>query len=96
MSGAETPFEEKYPEHMKLDAVKDRSQAVGEFLDSGGYILATETNGDDCWFDCREDHPHLRATSKPITQILAEYYGIDLNTIEKEKREMLAELREES
>lgn len=30
-----------YPEHDKLAAVKTQSQAIGEFLDFGGYVLCT-------------------------------------------------------
>ena len=32
-----------YPEHDKLRAVVDASQAIGEFIDSSGYVLSRES-----------------------------------------------------
>lgn len=69
-----------YPEHEKLEAVKDQSQAIGEFLDTSGYTLCVVRN-----------HQWV-SVGRPINQILAGYFGIDLGKIEEEKRTMLAKL----
>lgn len=72
------------PEHDKLRAVKDRSQACGEFLDwlrDHGYVL------------CERAEEELVPAFKRTEQILAEFFEIDLDALEREKREMLAELR---
>jgi predicted RNA-binding protein (virulence factor B family) len=78
---------DKYPEHEKLAAIKDKSQAIGEFLDFGlgkqGIILAQ--------FD--EETDQLWPTHRSITDILAAYFGIDQKKIDAEKAQMLDELR---
>lgn len=123
----------EYPEHEKLHAVAEQSQAMGEFLDLGPYTLCefvkagsnkeplyvwtpkwadpayrrkrgkrykhprfidflnghAETNPDhESWGD------HYRPVMKPLTQVLADWFDIDLDKIEQEKREMLDKIRE--
>lgn len=71
-----------------MKAIKERSQAIGEFLDwasSKGMILAKY---DDAFHD-----ESLRAVPDSIQKILARYFGIDLNKIETEKLDMIEELR---
>lgn len=80
---------EKYPEHIKLHAVAERSQAIGAFIDESPYILA-EYQEVDGFKD-----PILVSTSKSITQVLADYFEIDLDKIEAEKRAMLEAIRAE-
>jgi len=76
-----------YPEHDKLAAVSEESQAQGELLDwlsdQGVHLMLWDTR--------EEAFLHW---SKPINQILAEYHGIDLGKVEAEKRAMLKTLRE--
>jgi hypothetical protein len=79
-----------YPEHDKLSAVKDKSQAIGEFLEWLDYeknysvcSLTEGRNGDG------EYSPIFTSTEK----LLAEFFNIDLNKLEQEKRKMLNELR---
>ena len=77
----------QYPEHDKLKAVQEESQTIGEFLDTCGYTLAK-------W----SKEPHLvdYAELVPvgnIQDILAEYFEIDPNKIEAEKRAMLEGMR---
>jgi hypothetical protein len=77
----------RYPEHDKLKAVQEESQTIGEFLDTCGYTLAK-------W----SKEPHLVDYSElvpvgNIPDILAEYFCIDQNKIEAEKRAMLEEMR---
>lgn len=79
----------EYPEHKKLLAIKDESQAIGELLEMGlpsmGIHLCEVHKGltTDRWFP----------THRSIQSILAEWFGIDQNKIEAEKRQMLDELR---
>lgn len=73
--------EDKFPEHTKLKAIADQSQIIGEFLDNSEYVLATY-----------DSDYGLQPVGKPLDRILAEYFDINLDTIETEKRQMLAEL----
>jgi hypothetical protein len=77
----------KYPEHEKLDKIKDKSQAIGEFLDwllnEKGQRIGYWYHSSDCFI---EDH-------RTIEVILADYFSIDLDIIEEEKQKMLAEIR---
>lgn len=90
-----------YPEHDRLLKIKDESQAIGEFLDGCGYTLcevvyhasfngpgglSTEPTSDD-------SHGHFRPVMKPTDRILADWFGIDLNALEREKRAMLEAIR---
>jgi hypothetical protein len=78
-----------YPEHIKLESVKVESQAQGELLDwlsSQGIHLMVWSEKDHTWY----------AEGRNIQQLLAAFHEIDLNTIETEKRAMLAQLREVS
>lgn len=73
----------EYPEHEKLMKVKPRSQAIGEFLEYSPYVLAE-------WIEVEGDsNPHLVAARKPLERILADYFAIDLDALESEKRAML-------
>ena len=78
----------KYQQHEKLNSVKDQSQAIADFLDwlnsEKGIILASYGNND---FDC--PWPTAKGTAKD--RLLAEYFEIDLDALESEKRAMLAE-----
>ena len=74
-----------YPEHEKLQAIKDQSQVCGAFLEwlLRRYSFCT-LNPVDAYF-----YPtHIDVNSE-----LAAYFDIDRNKIEDEKRAMLAELR---
>lgn len=77
----------KYPEHEKLSAISDTSQAIGEFLDYGlasqGLVLAQ--------YD--EETDRLWPTHKSIMAILADYFDIDQKKIDAEKEQMLADFR---
>lgn len=73
-----------YPEHEKMHEVADESQAIGEFIEFSPYRLC----------EWNERHQEFIPVSKPINEILADYFEIDLNKIETEKRAMLAEMRE--
>jgi hypothetical protein len=86
-----------YPEHEKLKEVQEKSQAIGDFLEWLGY----EKDVTLCeYFEpTREERREEGAiagylpTNKKKMDLLAEYFDIDLNKIEQEKRQMLDELR---
>jgi hypothetical protein len=71
-----------YPEHEKLAAVADQTQAIGEFIEfieGKGIFLARYTEG----------HVFPREVHG-LRDLLAEWAGIDQNKLEAEKRQMLA------
>ena len=73
--------EEKYPECEKLSAVSDQSQVIGEFIDWLGETHAAEIG---VW---RKDH--MVPIGIRMEQLLAEFFGIDLEKVEEERRAML-------
>jgi len=94
----------EYPEHMKLKAVQEKSQAIGEFLEwlsSEKQIhmakwLDVEYTDIDPFSDKETKYTVNELVIQPlnINEILAEYYGIDLKKIEAEKCAMLDSLRQ--
>jgi hypothetical protein len=74
-----------YPEHEKLKAVKDRSQAIGEFIEW------LEESKRMCI--CYREEGGYWPTGTPINKLLAEHFEIDLDRLEDEKRQMLREQR---
>lgn len=73
----------EYPEHDKMKAVAEKSQAIGEFLEFGPGQLCE-------WND---DLGEFLPISGGITKLLATYFEIDLDKIEAEKRAMLDTMR---
>ena len=84
----------KYPECEKLSQVRDKSQVIGEFLDwlvcekEISLVRFTDRDTDD------PDDPGYEFINTSIERLLAEFFEIDLNKVEKEKCTMLGELRE--
>lgn len=80
-----------YPEHEKLAAVSAESQVLGEFLESDDhpYVLAEWVTFEGY------SEPRLMPVQKSIQQILADYFDINLQKIESEKRQMLSALATE-
>lgn len=76
-----------YPEHDKLAAVKDDSQTIGEFIDMGRWWLCELVE------ETPEMHEHWQPVHD-IQDVLAEYFGIDRDRLEVEKRAMLDAIRE--
>jgi hypothetical protein len=71
-----------YPEHDKLTAVAEQTQAIGEFMEwaeSKGLFLARYVDGSN----------FPRPIHTDIRDLLAEWAGIDQNKLEAEKRQML-------
>jgi rubrerythrin len=92
--------ESDYPEHQKLQAVRERSQAIGTFLEwllSKGFRLAKwmKVPDEDPWADKGAEVDELVQQSIDIEKILAEFYEIDLNKLEKEKQAMLEYIRKQ-
>lgn len=93
-----------YPEHEKLHAIKDQSQAIGECLEWLGHtknwVLADEPHQhdpDECYSGsmriCDIRKGERIPASYNIQSLLAEYFNIDRNKLDAEKEEMLKELR---
>jgi hypothetical protein len=76
------------PELDKMLRVKDESQAIGEFIEWLG------ANG--MWIgeyvDLGYREPRGVPVSKTINGLLADFYGIDMQKIEQERRAILAEI----
>lgn len=84
---------EDYPEHTKLSAIKDKSQAIGQFLEwlpEQGITLCGFVGED------KTSHAHYYPYQKTIQQLLSEYFEIDLEVLEKEKQQMLEKIRAEN
>lgn len=89
-----------YPEHGKLRRVNRTSNKIGQFLEwlqlDRGLVIAERRLVD--WED--EDgvpvEEVLFTADVTITKLLAEYFEIDLDEIEREKRAMLQACRDRS
>ena len=79
----------QYPEHAKMERVMDKSQTIGEFLEwlSGKKRIVLAHYGVDKFDD------YLYPLSYDTEELLAQYFGINLNKVEQEKRQMLEEIR---
>lgn len=78
----------QYKEHEKLKAVHSDCQAIGgfiEWLQSSGRVIAS--------YSVSDDSDTLYDSGDSIQGLLAEHFGIDQNTLEREKMHMLAECR---
>jgi hypothetical protein len=78
------------PECEKLAAVSEESNKIGEFLewlDSQQVTLCKWHNG----LEMYQPHPF---ESLSINQLLAQYYDIDLDKVEDERRVLLEWIRE--
>lgn len=77
------------PECDKLHAVRDRSQEIGAFLDwlieDKQYVLAKYTPQADY---------ELVPQNVSIERLLAEYFEIDMDKVDAERRAILESLRE--
>lgn len=105
---AEAKTESKHPEHEKLRAVNERSQACGEFLDwllgEKHYTLGKyHEHTDDCWEPGEDNTERRRTCGTPsgvlypapvnVRKLLAEFFEISEDKLEAEKLAMLDEVR---
>jgi hypothetical protein len=74
------------PECEKMQKVKDRSQAIGEFLE----WLQEEKALQLCEWDGLYK---MMPVDIPTEKLLAEFFDIDLNKVEQEKRAILDYMR---
>lgn len=80
----------KTPELEKMHSVKERSQAQGEFIEwlsseKGIRLCTLEDAG-----NCRNEYMPIYTS---LEELLAEFHGIDLQKVEREKRALLESLR---
>lgn len=77
-----------YPECEKVRAVRDKSQAIGDFLTwlrhEKGVILCRHV----------EDRNYPQPFSYNINSLLAEFFDIDREKVEAEKQDILTTMRE--
>lgn len=82
----------KTPELDKMRDVKEKSQAIGEFLDifcrERGYVLCKFKE----YGKGSSDGEYLPVIAS-IEEILAEHFGINLIKVEKERQSLLERLR---
>ncbi len=76
----------KYPEYEKMKAIQKESQSIGEFL----AWLETKEIMLTKWDEKRDFYFSILRSSESL---LAEYFDIDLDKVEKEQREILDEAR---
>ena len=85
----------EYPEHDKLTKVSAESQTIGEFLewleDTEKVHLARYEELEGFLGGPRE---MLTPYHYDISELMAKFFGIDLDKIEAEKRQMLDAIRE--
>lgn len=98
-----------YPEHEKLKEIQDKSQVCGEFLEwllgPQRYQLGQyHEHTDDCWLPnenlldgrrrvCGMGAQTLYPAAANHRKLLAEFFEIDEEKLDEEKRAMLDELR---
>ena len=83
-----------YPEHEKLKEIQERSQAICEFIEWLGSGEAGK-NGEYLEI-CRLDGVHPESYFEKKEGLVARFFDIDLEKLEKEKRQMLAECRKKT
>lgn len=77
------------PELDKMTACRAQSQAQGEFLD---WLMKEKEIVLAKWSNDSESDQNLYECPVSIEALLAEFHGIDLNKVEKERRAILEEL----
>lgn len=93
-----------YPEHEKLHKIKDLSQSIHDFLEWAGaernIMLGysakfSETRWKSVFGDETEEVMVERFAPFPgsLQILLSDFFGIDLEVLEREKRHMLSELQ---
>lgn len=84
-----------YPEHEKLEKVKEETQAIGQFLEwlnsKKKIILGSYFKDAD---NLNTDLQEMRMIYVQHEKLIAEFYGIDLDKLEQEKRDILKSIRQ--
>ena len=85
----------QYPECEKLASVSKESNKIGQFMDwlinEKGYELGRWEDIENVELDVT--YEGLNPVNLNIESILAEYYNIDMNKVEKERQQILEDLR---
>jgi len=79
----------EYPEHEKVRKVQDKSQIIGEFL----YWLNSTKGLSICRLGLHGRREEFLPICYPTTDLLGEFFEIDMKKLEKEKLKMLDSLR---
>ena len=81
-----------YPECEKLKAVSDKSQVVGEFLEwlqyEKEFMIAKHVENED-----EDGADYLAPMHINTERLLAEFFDIDMDKVETERRAMLESIR---
>jgi hypothetical protein len=94
-----------YSELERLQAVRDRSQTIGEFLDwlchEKNVLLVQSVPVASCLFkvspgDSYQEWPFYCPIQDSYEELLAEYFNIDLKKVSSQKAALLASLRGEA
>lgn len=88
----------RYPEHEKLKAIKDKSQEIGTFLDYTlpmlGLVIAQRIEVPEDERDLLLDEDTMLVPAhQSIQELLSAHFGIDQDAIDREKRQMLDDIR---
>jgi hypothetical protein len=98
----------QYPEHDKVVAIQEKSQACGEFFEwlqqeKDIHLAKYHEHTDECYIDLEEHEDYKRhcgmcegvlyPTNPNLLELLYEFFGIDRKKFEQEKEDMLAEMR---
>jgi hypothetical protein len=75
----------KMPECERLSAITDEWNAVAQFLDNSEFSLCE-------WSDRNNQYVPVHKT---LTQVLAEYFDIDMDKVEAERSALLEEIRKQ-
>jgi hypothetical protein len=75
----------KYPQLAKMEEAQTASQAIGEFLD-----WLSEQRIDLCSVIPGTGHDRWAPITDGAEKLLARYFDIDLNAVERERRAVLA------
>ena len=80
-----------YPEHDKLDLIKNKTQVIGEFLE----WLSLVKKYSICSYDENDpdEHDGFYPVNDSRDYLIASFFEIDRKELEKEKKQMLEEMR---
>lgn len=92
----------RLPEHEKLAAVSDKSQACGEFIEwlqgQGLCLAEPHSHSEDCRYGgfkiCNLRDQELIPAQRNMRRLLAEFFDIDEEKLEQEKQAILNQMRE--
>lgn len=84
-------YDKLYPEHAKMKAIKDEASSIARFLTWLHEERKPPVHLFEECFHGQEPYPVTEST----TQVLAEYFKIDLRRLAEEKDQMVNQMRAE-